>query len=206
MVLESLDKMGHQPIPELRGYEGPWPPPEELRRRRMSFEEFARTPWEGNAEWVDGEAIFMIGFPPRLHARVIAKIVVLYASAFPELDVLPEQAVRLNEETLRKPDVVLDHHWTEQDLLSDNIDAPLVVVEVVSKSTRTQDYIDKAAEYAQAGIGQYWIVDWQVETITILRNDDGAWRTLAELTREEPIAEVSIADVGSVIVDLNEII
>ena len=204
MVLESPDSMVYGYIPELRGYEGPWPPPEELRRRRMSFEEFARTPWEGKAEWVDGQAIFMIAPTPPPHGRAMGKVSLLLGVAFPALDVLIDTGIWVGDGRFRRPDLLLV--YPNYDSTGSLIGIPLVAIEVVSKSSRTQDYIDKAAEYAQAGIGQYWIVDWQVETITILRNDDGAWRTLAELTREEPVAGVPIADVGSVVVDLNEII
>jgi Uma2 family endonuclease len=34
-----------------------------------------------------------------------------------------------------------------------------IVVEVISPESRTRDYIDKAREYAAAGIPEYWVVD-----------------------------------------------
>ncbi|GBC84561.1 hypothetical protein HRbin11_00992 [bacterium HR11] len=36
---------------------------------------------------------------------------------------------------------------------------PVLVVEVTSPSTRTIDLVEKARDYAQAGIPEYWVVD-----------------------------------------------
>lgn len=44
---------------------------------------------------------------------------------------------------------------------------PLLVVEVVSESTRTTDYRSKRSEYAVLEISEYWIVDPLQEVITI---------------------------------------
>lgn len=43
-----------------------------------------------------------------------------------------------------------------------------LVVEIVSPDDPERDYVTKRQEYAQAGIPEYWIVDPEHETITIL--------------------------------------
>jgi Uma2 family endonuclease len=43
-----------------------------------------------------------------------------------------------------------------------------LVVEIVSEENRAHDIETKRAEYAQAGIPEYWIVDPEEETITVL--------------------------------------
>ncbi|MEB3886780.1 Uma2 family endonuclease [Lyngbya sp. CCY1209] len=45
--------------------------------------------------------------------------------------------------------------------------APILVVEVVSESTRTADYRGKRSEYAVRDIEEYWIVDPLQELVTI---------------------------------------
>lgn len=77
--------------------------------------------------------------------------------------------LRLRSGKIREPDVVFvasasDHrrqnaYWTGADL----------VVEVVSRDDPQRDLVTKRNEYAQAGIPEYWIVDPQAETITVLR-------------------------------------
>ena len=82
-------------------------------------------------------------------------------------------------------------------------DAPVVVVEIISPSTRTQDYVTKSAEYLQAGVGQYWIVDPVFRAITVLRNGGQAWEPIAELDTDNPTAEVPIGKYGTVAVSLD---
>jgi Uma2 family endonuclease len=43
----------------------------------------------------------------------------------------------------------------------------LVVVEIVSPGTRRLDHVVKRSEYADAGIGHYWIIDID-EPVTLL--------------------------------------
>jgi Uma2 family endonuclease len=37
--------------------------------------------------------------------------------------------------------------------------SPVLVVEVLSSSTRGRDLVDKRAKYESAGVGSYWVVD-----------------------------------------------
>jgi Uma2 family endonuclease len=44
---------------------------------------------------------------------------------------------------------------------------PILVVEVVSESTKTADYRSKRSEYAVLNIPEYWIVDPLSEVVTV---------------------------------------
>ena len=76
--------------------------------------------------------------------------------------------LRVREGKFREPDLLLlrdrfdsryqDRFWLGADL----------VVEVVSPDDPARDRIVKRADYAEAGIPEYWIVDPRNETITIL--------------------------------------
>ena len=78
--------------------------------------------------------------------------------------------VKLSDDLVREPDVVFmrkenDHrrnndYWVGADL----------VMEVVS-TNRSHDLVRKRMEYAQAHIPEYWIVDPEQETVTILTLD-----------------------------------
>ena len=48
----------------------------------------------------------------------------------------------------------------------------LLVVEIVSGGSRTQDTVTKRAVYAAAGIPAYWIIDPEADELTALRLDD----------------------------------
>ncbi|MEN9227542.1 MAG: Uma2 family endonuclease [Gloeomargarita sp. HHBFW_bins_205] len=81
--------------------------------------------------------------------------------------------------TVRIPDLVVIPQdtwaqWQEKVAVIDcDLPPPLLVIEVVSPSTRDTDYRTKRPEYAAWDIPEYWIVDPQEETITVLINRDG---------------------------------
>ena len=79
--------------------------------------------------------------------------------------------LRIREGRYREPDLLLlrdandsrrqDRYWLGADL----------VVEVVSRDDPERDYVQKRDDYADLGIPEYWIVDPQAETITVLTLD-----------------------------------
>lgn len=52
---------------------------------------------------------------------------------------------------------------------------PLLVVEVVSESTRSADYRAKYSEYSVLEIPEYWIVDALEETVTVCQLNEGRY-------------------------------
>ena len=77
--------------------------------------------------------------------------------------------VRLTAEKYREPDVVYCRPERVPPLKGYPQGADLVV-EVVSEDaeSRERDYVTKRAEYARAGIAEYWIVDPETSLITVL--------------------------------------
>jgi Uma2 family endonuclease len=53
--------------------------------------------------------------------------------------------------------------------------APIVVVEVLSPSTKSTDLKEKRAEYIKRGIREYWIINPASQEITVLRLDNGSY-------------------------------
>ena len=76
--------------------------------------------------------------------------------------------MRIREGKFREPDLLMlrersdpryqDRYWLGADL----------VAEVVSPDDPDRDLVEKRADYAEAGIPEYWIVDPRDETITVL--------------------------------------
>lgn len=83
--------------------------------------------------------------------------------------------LRLRAGTFREPDLLLlrdrsdrrrrDRYWLGADL----------VVEVVSPDAPHRDLVEKRADYAAAGIAEYWIADPRHRTITVLTLAGGAY-------------------------------
>ena len=95
--------------------------------------------------------------------------------------------VRLTEGRIREPDVVFlrkasaakkgEAFWTGADL----------VVEIVSGGAddKVRDLVTKRAEYAEADIAEYWIVDPAEETFTVLTLTNDAYREAGVFRRGE---------------------
>jgi len=67
--------------------------------------------------------------------------------------------VRLWEGYIREPDIIYMSNPHRHRISKNYWSVPDMAVEVISKSSRKTDRVEKFAEYAQAGIPEYWIVD-----------------------------------------------
>lgn len=95
-------------------------------------------------------------------------------------------------DTSRIPDVVVlpVSQWeslaNREAVIEFNEPPPLLVVEVVSKSTKTTDYRSKRSEYAVLEIPEYWIVDPLQGVITVCTLVEGFYDA-TEFRGEESI-------------------
>jgi Uma2 family endonuclease len=168
-----------QPIidaPEARG-----------QRLRMSYEEFlAWADEDRRAEWVDGEvAIFM---PPRPGHTQLGHLLATLLSIFARLNDLGEAipapvGMRLpSRPSFREPDVLFVARAHLDRITSAWIEGPAdLVIEIVSDDSVTRDRVEKLAEYAAAGIPEYWLFDPRPG------HRDAAFHRLTDQGRYEPI-------------------
>lgn len=78
-----------------------------------------------------------------------------------------DSQIYVDEHNFYEPDVKVLCRETKAD------DIPVIVVEVLSKSTQDRDYGIKMKEYAKLGIGEYWIADWKNCTVAIYLLSEG---------------------------------
>ena len=76
--------------------------------------------------------------------------------------------IRLWEGKIREPDLVYYAAGHEGRYHVQYADPPDLAIEVLSPSTRRIDREEKAAEYAEAGVTEYWIVDPEGRSIEVL--------------------------------------
>ncbi len=171
----------------------------------MSFEEFVALPDRSDAapaEWAHGVAELPVS-PARLrHQEICLRLVRLLDAAFPGAAVYVETGVRMPH-SFRVPDVVLVERYADDPWITA---PPLLVAEVLSPRTRTKDMVQKSAEYAAFGIGQYWLVDPHLQRLTVLTHRDGVWETTVELDAASPSTEIDVPSVGVVAVDLSALL
>jgi Uma2 family endonuclease len=119
------------------------------------------------------------------HAR-IAKFISEILNSVVTLNLLGEVfwapcAIRVGPGKLREPDIL---YLNKQRIPEDDVppNGADLVVEVVSEGleNRRRDLEQKREEYAEAGIPEYWIVDPEFETITVLTLIDGSYKVHGE--------------------------
>lgn len=155
-------------------------------------------------EFTDGE-IEVLAMPTRNHQAIILFLVLeLLAVVKPRGGVVYFSPLRMQIRPgkYREPDLLLlldaldprnqEAFWLGADL----------VMEVVSPDNPERDTVTKRADYAEAGIAEYWIVNPFDETITVLALVEGAYITHGSFRRGEQatsnlLNELSVA-VGAV--------
>jgi Uma2 family endonuclease len=141
-------------------------------------------------EAAGGRAVMMAG-PSRDHQVALGRVFTTVEAGRPErLETLlaPFDWVLWQVPTLtvRQPDLmVVDRDQGGDDRLTS---PPVLVVEVLSPTTRSVDLREKRAEYARAGAPHYWVVDLDTPSIEALALEDGAYRTVARAEGDQPFS------------------
>ena len=110
--------------------------------------------------------------------------------------------LRIREGKFREPDLLVlrdrtDPRYQERFWLGADL-----VLEVVSPDRPQRDLVEKRADYAEAKIDEYWIVDPRLATIKVLALTNGEYREhgvygLAD-TAVSPLLDGLVVDVASV--------
>lgn len=123
--------------------------------------EFARDPRK-HIELVDGEIVASplagrLHFNIALHLATILEQHGLQAEMVANLILRDEDPLR---PLVREPDVYVTRERADDLTLFQRAENMLLVVEVASPGSSITDWIEKMSEYADAGIPQYWIVEF----------------------------------------------
>lgn len=134
-------------------------------------------------ELIDG-AMLVTPAPVAAHQRCVGRLVaLLLAAAGRDYDVLPAPFDWVvNEFTKFQPDIVVAHR---RDVGEHRLErTPMLVVEVLSPSTRVADLTLKRTAYEEAGAPAYWIVDPGVPSVTVLRLEHARYIEAAKVVGE----------------------
>ncbi|QAA35266.1 Uma2 family endonuclease [Clostridium manihotivorum] len=149
------------------------------QRKRYTYKEFLEiTKDVDRAEFIDGE-IIMQATPTAQHQSIVLNIASEFRNFFlgkgcrpyiAPFDIILDDE---NEEIKRvQPDisVICGHNLTNENQFNG---VPRLIVEVVSPSNASDDYIKKLNLYMRFGVNEYWIVSPKNRTIQIfnLEND-----------------------------------
>lgn len=146
--------------------------------RPLTVDEFMlRGPDEPRAELIDGEIVVSPEATP-LHQRIQKRMIRVLEPVAEERGLgewFPPLNLMLSRHNLLIPDLVFVAPGSVVDLRNPLLGpSPLIVVEILSPSSRGNDLVKKRSKYADIGIPEYWIVDPAIgELIVNVRNDIG---------------------------------
>jgi Uma2 family endonuclease len=143
--------------------------------KSWTLDELHRLPDDGNKyELVRGE-LFVTPAPSVQHEDILAR---LHAALVPYVThnslgmVYRPRAVLRFEDSEVEPDLMVRplaspavEDWAE-------LPTPILVVEVLSGTTRRRDLLQKRALYLDAGVPEYWVIDPEAQTVRVVRSRD----------------------------------
>jgi Uma2 family endonuclease len=136
----------------------------------MSYDVYLGLGETKHHEYYDG--LLYVNLPSRRHVVVARRLTRVLEDSCPSgFEVYPEWGWHAAAQQDFEPDVMVASQGAPGDDMLRA--APLLVVEVTSRSTRREDWGRKREVYAQAGAGWYWIVDLEADQITVMRGEHG---------------------------------
>lgn len=125
----------------------------------------------------------------RCRSRIIWRFRNALAQQAPGWEVVTESGLQTRPGRFRIPDVAV-YEQVEDVVFSRQ--TPILVVEVLTPGTRSEDTVRKLDEYRTAGAGHYWMVDREQRTLLALSNAGERWTEQVELTDDHPTATVDL--------------
>jgi Uma2 family endonuclease len=131
-----------------------------------------RLPDDGNKyELVRGE-LFVTPAPSVGHeelASTLGRILDRYAEQHGLGLVYRPRAVVQTLDSEVEPDIMVRSRASKAGEKWAQLPLPILIVEIVSSTTRRRDHLQKRALYVDAGIPEYWIVDGYERTVRVVR-------------------------------------
>ena len=146
------------------------------QRTRATYEDYLNTPDEVRYELLDGELV-MVPSPGATHQRIVMRIAMALQPYVKRMElgeffIAPFDVVLWDgdEANVVEPDLLFVSTARAGIITEANVQgAPDLVVEVLSPSTESRDRGYKRELYARHGVGEYWLVDPDARTVTVLR-------------------------------------
>jgi Uma2 family endonuclease len=164
----------------------------------VSVDEYLNTSYpDGDREYLDGQIVERhMGTPGH---SALQKIIIVHLAAFEQtfqIAVRPECRTRVQETRYRVPDVlVMTRPFRQNDRVV--LDAPLMIVEVLSPDDRMKDTLQRFREYEALGVRYIVQMDPEDRTTFLFANGD--------LTRRD-LTSFDVPDRGAVPFDSRELL
>ena len=151
---------------------------------KFTYDDYLNTPDGSRCEVLDGELV-MAPAPDLRHQRINTRLSALVHTFVNERGLgevfCPPCDVMLSPTDVVQPDLIFVSRERGTILLEGDAvrGAPDLVVEILSPSTADRDRKLKRALYAAHGIREYWLVDPDAQTVTVLAPGADGFDTVA---------------------------
>jgi Uma2 family endonuclease len=166
------------------------PMDEQTSSVKFTYEDYLTFPDDGKRhEIIDGEH-YVTPSPNTRHQKICANLHLLVGTFvreqtlgtvyFAPLDTL------FSDLDVVQPDLLFVSTGRGEVITAKNISgAPDLVVEVLCEGTRRKDEVTKRKLYERFRVGEYWIVDPELETVKVHRLVGDSYERVAELSNEK---------------------
>ena len=145
----------------------------ETRPTTLTYEDYLKTPDDERWELLNG-ALARRPTPNTAHQRTLGNLAV---ALFNSVDDKGLGEVILSPINVLEPDLIFVSTGQRSIITEANIQgAPALVIEVVSPYTLTRDRELKRRIYAEHGVSEYWLVDPDTRTISVMSLQDKDFR------------------------------
>ncbi|MDP9367082.1 MAG: Uma2 family endonuclease [Chloroflexota bacterium] len=154
-----------------------------LTTHSLTYDDLARMPDDGNRYEIIAGVLCVSPSPTEVHQAISFRLTLLVgnfvtAERLGKVYAAPFD-VRLSEQDVVQPDLIFVSRSRLSIISPTCIEgAPDLLVEILSPSTRDRDRTRKARRYAMSGVPQYWLVDPDARTVTVLSLERGTYRAL----------------------------
>lgn len=136
-------------------------------------------------ELLDG-SLLVTPAPRPMHQIAVGEVFVLLraaASGSEYVTIMAPLEVAFSDVTVLQPDVLVVRKADLDDRGAAGV--PVLVVEVLSPSTRRFDLGTKRSAYEAAGVAHYWVVDPEIPSLVAWRLHEGVYVEVAAATGDE---------------------
>jgi Uma2 family endonuclease len=160
-------------------------------RVKLTVADYMATPDDEHYQLLDGELI-LAPSPTDRHQAIVGNIYFFLRQFVNDahagrIRVAPLDVV-LAEHDVAQPDILFVSNERRSIITAANIQgAPDLLVEILSPSTQRRDRGYKQDLYARHGVGEYWLVDPEAETVEVLTLTGEEFSPAAIFTKEETL-------------------
>ena len=156
----------------------------ETRSATLTYEDYLNTPDDERWELLRGE-LFMVPSPSFAHQKIAGRVFSLLdifvdEKALGDVIIAPFDVV-LSPTNVLQADILFVSNSQRSIITDANAQgAPALVIEIISPSSGTRDRETKRNIYAEHGVGEYWIVDPDTRTVSVMTLEGKDFREVGQ--------------------------